>query len=277
MSDVTAVLVTYNSADHVGACVRSLRDAGVGPIRVVDNASGDASAGIARREGAQVSLAGANQGFGAAINQAMAGVTTRYALIVNPDCTVTGACLDALERALEEDERRAAVVPAMEYLDGSFGIAGASDPTLLKEWLAFLGVDRCVPSRTRAWLGRRRRLPLLASLQSYLKVAPGGAPRAVDWVCGWCMLVRNDVFHSVGGFDESFFLYFEDADLCRRFRTRGFDVAIVGDAVALHEESASSSRAGKGPLYARGMRTYFHKYGRAPQRLSSRLLELLMA
>ncbi len=275
MTDVEAIVITYNSEDTIGACLAALGAAGVSVIRVIDNGSEDDTVGIATEAGGVLRESAMNVGFGAAANALLADVTTDFALLVNPDCIVTHDCVRRLGDALAEDATLAAVVPRMLYPDGTFGIAGAGEPSVLKEALAFLRLDALAPRRVRAWLPSSRS-GRLGKLLSYANVPKGREPADVDWVCGWCMLVRVAAVRSIGGFDEDFFLYFEDADLCRRLRSTGHRVAIVGGATALHFESLSTLRSGKRALYARGMRVYFEKHGNAPARFFSRLLASLM-
>jgi GT2 family glycosyltransferase len=74
--------------------------------------------------------------------------------------------------------------------------------------------------------------------------APGGAGSVVvDWVSGACMLARREMLASVGGFDERYFLYWEDADLCRRLRVKGFEIRHVPGATAIHRVGHSSRTA----------------------------------
>ena len=70
-----------------------------------------------------------------------------------------------------------------------------------------------------------------------------GTSAVVDWVSGACFMVRREAFASVGGFDERYFLYWEDADLCRRLRTAGYEIRHAPGAVAVHQVGQSSRRA----------------------------------
>jgi len=276
MTRVEAVVVSHNSASHIETCVQHLLAGGVASVRVVDNGSTDQSVVLARGAGGLVSQSAANLGFGRGVNLAMAHVTSELCLLANPDCIIDSGCLERLSAALEDDPRLAAVVPAMRYPDGSFGVAGGVWPTVLKEWLAFCRIDSAVPSGLRSWLSRQHWLLLARRFEGYLDPRPRKGLSLVDWISGWCMLVRVDAFQLVGGFDDDFFLYFEDVDLCARWRHAGLRVGVVGDVEARHDESASTSLVGKSSLYAAGMRTYFEKHGSAYARATSRVLARIM-
>lgn len=270
MNGVEAIVVSYNSAATITKCLSALRDAGI-TTHLVDNGSADETMELAHAVGLEPIRSGCNVGFGAGVNLGMEEVDTPLALIVNPDCVVTAECVAELSRALDADENLAAVVPNMRYPDGSFGIAGAVEPSLVKEWLAFLQLDKIVPRSAIGRLPARFRTGML----SYVAVSSESQPRVVDWVCAWCMLIRTDAFRAVGGFDERYFLYFEDVDLCGRLRGRGRTVAIVPSASALHFESTSTSQSGKSAHYGRGLRIYYARRSRW-SRWSSRLLANLM-
>jgi N-acetylglucosaminyl-diphospho-decaprenol L-rhamnosyltransferase len=276
LADITAVVVSYNSAEHLGQCVTALLDADVAEVRVVDNVSVDDSVAIARAAGAAVTCLPDNVGYGRAVNRGLAVADTSFVLIANPDCTVDAGALERLVAALDADPSLGAVAPRMQYGDGAFGIAGAADPSALKEWVAYLRVDDVVPTGVKQRLADARLPGPLGRLTSFAAPAVPDGVQQVDWICAWCALVRTEAFRLVGGFDDDFFLYFEDVDLCRRLRANGFGVAIAGDAMASHDESSSTLRVGKSRLYADGMRCYFDKHGSLGERVAIRALAHLM-
>jgi hypothetical protein len=92
-----------------------------------------------------------------------------------------------------------------------------------------------------------------------------------DWVSGACLLVRRDVLESIGGWDESFFLYSEDTDLCRRVRAAGFDVRYEPTATAVHLGGRSSPRASLLPLLATSRIHYAEKHSNRPGALLLRV------
>ena len=202
---VSVVIVTYNSADVLPACLDSLHGQGASAVIVVDNCSTDATVSEASsREGVQLVLLERNAGFAAANNRGLALVRTPYVLFLNPDTSYSSnATVSHLTQFLQEHPRAAVVGPRLLRPNGevqryAFG-ADPSLPYLLRRGLARLLVHRPLHD----WSTTTQR---------------------VDWVAGTCLLARSDAMRAVGGWDEGFFMYFEDADLCRRLRAHGWEV-----------------------------------------------------
>jgi N-acetylglucosaminyl-diphospho-decaprenol L-rhamnosyltransferase len=271
---VGVVLITFNSASVLRDSLLCVKALAPHQIVVVDNASEDDSARVAVNGGADVERSEQNLGFGRAVNCAVSRLEQDVDLILllNPDCIISPQEFEKLVAALSHDPRLGAVSPSMRYPSGQFGIAGGAEPTVLKEWIGALGIDRLISERARHWLGRRRWKWIDRGMLSYLRTEPSGGTSRVAWVSGYCMLVRRSAFDSVGGFDGDFFLYFEDIDLCTRMRRAGWTVALVRDSVATHIESTSTRAVGKNRLYRQGMDMYFSKHGGKASRFWSGLL-----
>lgn len=267
---VVAIVVSHNSAHDLPESLGSLSALPLDRTVVADNASTDDSVAVAARYTPHV-LRRANDGFGAGVNAAAASAPDADAyLLFNPDCRIAEADFAALLAALHEGF--AAVAPRMRYPDGRFGVSSGSAPSMAKEWIAALRLDEAVPPGLKRRLAAssllRRAVPMLA----YLDVTPTPGTVAVDWVSGFCMLVRADAFRAAGGFDERFFLYFEDVDLCARLRAAGGRIGAAGRSVADHRESTSTAVVGKKRLYRDGMTVYFGLHGGRVQRLAARAL-----
>jgi GT2 family glycosyltransferase len=199
---------------------------------VVDNASSDGSASIAG-EFPQATLVrnAENVGFGRAVNQALAVARAPLVLLMNPDCRLEAGAIDTLRRELGRHPGCAIVGPRILDPDGAEQGSARGDPDMftglfgrsaaLRRWFPSLGISErnVVPS----------------------SLVPAGESRAVDWLSGACMLARSAALGDVGGFDERYFLYWEDADLCRRLRRAGHHVRYVPSAVAVHRVGHSSS------------------------------------
>lgn len=183
---VSVVVVTFNSAHCVDPLARCL--AACPHVWVVDNGSDDAGVARVRQQlpQARVLELGRNLGFGAANNRALREVTTPYALLLNPDCELEPHGLAALVAAADAEPDAAIVAPQLTDSQGR--------PEVNYRWP--LGY----------WSGRG-------------PAAEG--PACVGFVCGAAVLMRMSAFEPVGFFDERFFLYYEDDDLCLRlFRAR---------------------------------------------------------
>lgn len=236
---LSVVIVNYNAGAHLERCLRSLVDH-LGDVAwdalVVDNASSDGSDRIVERFAPLVSLLrnADNAGFARAVNQGMAATTGPLALFLNPDARLLPHAFDRMRAELAAHPGCAVVGPSVINDDGSAQGSARGDPSMLtglfgrSTWLT-----RVLPG-TR--IARR-------NVKSHVALGPGEASVEVDWVSGSCMLVRREVFKSLGGFDEQFFLYWEDADLCRRIRQAGHRVRYCPDARVAHTAGRSSRTA----------------------------------
>jgi N-acetylglucosaminyl-diphospho-decaprenol L-rhamnosyltransferase len=274
MLDCIAVVVTYNSARYIEDTLQPLLHSPlIEEVVVVDNDSSDDSVERAKRCGATVIESGSNLGFGAAANLGCAHRDAARYLLVNPDCVVAVDTQALLFDTMKKHDRRAALVPSMRYPSGGHGIVGGPEPTMFKEWVAALGLDRLLPASLR-------RLLMASSnktMAQFLPFAPPatndpGACRDLDWLSGFCLLLRGDAFRAIEGFDPRFFLYFEDVDLCTRLRADGWTVSHVAGCDAYHIESASSTSRQKRRHYRQGLKTYMDVHGLRRQRLAARLL-----
>ena len=229
MTEVSAVVVSFNSADDLPDCLRSLRSEGVADVVVVDNASADSSVEVVRRldPDARLVQTGANLGFGTAANRGVAMTTGDHVLILNPDTVVEPGTVKALSEALDRDPGMAAVGPRLENVDGSLYPSVRRFPDLMVAFgHAFLGLvwPRNPATRRYRMLDWDHDLP---------------APR-VDWVSGACVLVRRSAFEMVGGFDEGYFMYVEDVDLCWRLGQAGWRIGYEPAGRVVHALGGSS-------------------------------------
>lgn len=235
---VTAIVVNYNAGAELRRALQSIADdMGERPwdAVVVDNASADGSAEIVQEFQPHAALVRNTQnvGFGRGVNQALALARAPMVLIMNPDCRLEPGAIAHLASELERHADCMIVGPRILDPDGTEQGSARGDPdmltgafgrsTRLRRWLPGLGVSA--------------RNVVLAGT-----VRPGDS-LAVDWLSGACMLARTDGLRAVGGFDERYFLYWEDADLCRRLRLAGSHVRYVPSATAVHRVGHSSRTA----------------------------------
>jgi GT2 family glycosyltransferase len=232
-------MVNYNAGDELRLALQSVASELVDSAWeavVVDNASSDGSIGAVAEFAprARVIQNSTNVGFGRGVNQAVAATSGALVLIMNPDCRLEAGALAALRGILEQHDRCALVGPRILDPDGAVQGSARGDPDM------FTGLF----GRTATL---RRLLPALGvsrrNVVTDAAVPAGASSTVVDWVSGACMLVRRDAFDRIGGFDERYFLYWEDADLCRRLRRAGFEVRYVPGAAAMHRVGQSSRTA----------------------------------
>lgn len=230
---VTAVVVTCESAGVLEACLNTLAAAaperGI-TILVVDNASTDGSADLAaRRLGeAAVLRMQENRGFAAGVNEVLRGFAGRWLALINPDILVPTGALDRLADALEAWPRSGLAGPRIGTPGGGTERSAGFFPTLARERAHALFLDR------------------LAAREGRLAHVPDRAG-PVDWLSGCAWLLRGEAVREVGPLDESYFMYFEDVDYCRRLRNAGWDVVAVPEVEMVHGGGAGSARSSELP------------------------------
>jgi hypothetical protein len=231
---VAAVLVNYNSGTELRRALESIeREAsGAWEAVVVDNASTDGSEAAALDFPPVRLLRNRdNVGFARGVNQAVAECHAGRILVMNPDCQLMPGALRPLMAILDGDARCAIVAPRILDPDGSPQGNARGDPNMLTGLFG----------RTSSL---RRTLPGLdIARRNVVAGTKDDESIAVDWVSGACMLVRREALASVGGFDERYFMYWEDADVCRRLRERGHTIRYVPAASAVHRVGHSSRTA----------------------------------
>jgi GT2 family glycosyltransferase len=208
-ADVVAVVVAHDSTKWLPQCIEALVPQI--PVVVVDNASSDGSVEAARKAGGYVILNTQNEGYGRANNQGVrAAKSAEWCLIANPDAVVDRECLSTLLEAAKQHPNAAILAPRLVEPDG------------------------------RAFVHSKSVLLGASSTHDQVEDAKEG-DHVVPFVSGACFLVKRRAFLSVGGFDERIFLFYEDDDLCLRLRNAGFELVLVGDAVAHHARGGSSA------------------------------------
>ena len=228
-----AVVVNYNAGAALAACVASLRAAGVAEIVVVDNGSSDGSlAALAADNGkARIVRAGRNLGYGTAANRGAATLAEPFVLIANPDVVIDPGAVDVLAGTLEAEPDVAVVGPSIHDPGGALYPSARSFPSFT------VGAGHALVGLF--WPDNRwtRRYRDSATLERPV----AGRAREADWVSGACCVVRREAFETVGGFDEGYFMYVEDLDLCWRLRRAGWRVLYAPAAVVVHHQGLSAA------------------------------------
>ena len=229
--ELSVVIVSYRCAGHLDRCLRSIegnaQDVSLEVI-VVDNASGDNTAGVARQHAeTHVLERGGNAGFARAANQGMALARGRAVLVLNPDTIVPVGALRTCLDALWADPRIGILTPRVVDEHGHVDArCHRAFPTAWSALCFLTGLDRVLPWR---------------SAQAYtMRWLPDDRPADVDAVSGAFMLMRADALHQVGGFDQQFFMYAEDIDLCMRFGAAGWRVVYWPGVDVTHMGGGSS-------------------------------------
>jgi GT2 family glycosyltransferase len=225
------VVVAYRSSGEMAGCLDSIgADApSDSTVVVVDNASPDGSAAVARVHASRPRIVSspANLGFGGGCNLGAEVSKAGALFFLNPDARLKPGATAILVAALERDGTLAVAAPRVIDPTGESRAASAGfEPGLRSTIGHFLGLGR---------------IPGLRRFFRPVYLADGLVRTRPDWVSGAAMLVRKSAYDAVDGFDARIFLYMEDVDLCRRLRQRGWGIAYEPDAVVEHVMGHSQS------------------------------------
>jgi N-acetylglucosaminyl-diphospho-decaprenol L-rhamnosyltransferase len=227
----SVIIVNYGTGGMTSGCVASYKQALEGSdheIVVVDNASHDDSVATIRSAHPDVTViaADSNLGYGRAVNLGARAVSGDYLLISNSDVLVDGRFAENLAGFYEEAGA------------GIVGIRLVKDDGRVQETFGYFPTPLTVVTGEISPLNRIRR----RHFNSYSAVATPGAPALrVDWVTGALMFMSRKDFEALGGFDEAFFMYYEDVDLCKRASALGLATYYLAGYSARHAHCASSA------------------------------------
>jgi GT2 family glycosyltransferase len=237
---IAVVVVSFNTRDHLRACLESVMPQGARRVVVADNGSTDGSVTMVHDEfpGAELDIDEANPGYGAAANRGIRRCGHADVLLLNSDTRLARGSLDALRAYLDDHTRAGIVGPRLRNPDGSlqrstFPFPAPFRPPLLNDPLA-----RAI-----------EHVPFVR--ERYLATWSHTRPRVVPYVVGAALAIRRAAFDAVGGFDESYFMYAEEVDLCWRMRAAGWethfapvtDVVHVGRASTMQQRPAMLERS----------------------------------
>jgi GT2 family glycosyltransferase len=270
--DVSVVIVNYNGLRFMAECLDGLRDGGFTryshEVIVIDNASSDGSQAYLRERGdIRYIESNLNLGFTGGNNRAAADARGKVLLLLNNDTRIDGP-LDALvDRALQPGT--GAVGPRLAYGDGRLQLSVGFEHTPLRIVLSWLGLQ-----------GLQRLPAVFRRMQTDPAFYETSHDR-VDWVSGAVLATRTEVWRSLNGLDDNFFMYCEDVDYCRRVAQRDLHVAYTADVKVTHYEGAGKAWIGSMAV-ARTSRSYFEFVAKhfglgAAQRMAVALSSLFLA
>ena len=255
------VIVNYRSYQELTRCLASLEPnhRALARVVVVDHESdGRVAATVsARFPWIELVQRPTNEGFAKGVNLGVARGHASFVLLLNPDCVVDGNAIEQLVACAQGRRELAVVGPRILNPDGTIQGSARRFPG----WSSFF-------AGRSSWLTRRFPNNPLSRWNLPWR-SETSETREVDWVSGACMLVRRTAFEQVGGMDERFFLYWEDADLCRRLAEHGWRVAYFPGVTIEHAGGASSIHVYRESLAAFHASAYtlFNKHAAWPARL----------
>ena len=234
-TDISIVIVNYNVKEFVANLLDSLYKAGQNlrlEIFVVDNASSDGSVAYLKRRFQDIIYIknDQNAGFGKANNQAIRRAKGKYTLLINPDAIVRKDTLTAMYQHMENNPKTGAAGCKILNPDGTFAPESRrSVPTPMSALWKILGLPRLFPNSQRF-------------SAYYMGGQDENSPGRVPVLSGAFMFFRTIVLKETGGFDEQFFMYGEDIDLCYRTKQSGWEIEYVPETSIIHYKGESTKK-----------------------------------
>lgn len=228
---IDIVIVNWNAGVQLKECLESVNECKRGEVAriiVVDNGSTDGSAdAVQGLDQVEVISLGNNLGFGAACNIGAQAGRSPYILFLNPDTRLEAESLSVPLQFMEEPDNSKVGICGIQLVDdeGSISRSCARYPTLWRLSSSALGLDK---------------LPGLNGTGMAMRNWDHSDTRQVDQVMGAFFFCRRKVFESCGGFDERFFVYFEEVDVARRSKLAGWDTWFLAEAKAFHAGGGTS-------------------------------------
>ncbi len=268
MLDLSIVIVSWNVADLLAACLESIY-AGLGGLRaeviVVDSGSSDATAALIGERFPQARLLTQteNIGFTRGNNLGLAQAGGRRLLLLNPDTEIIGDALACMVAYLDAHPDVGIVGPYTHNGDGSYQSTRRRFPTLAT---AFFESTWLQPLAPKALLDR-----------FYVSDAPPDHTLDVDWVQGSALMARREVYAQIGGLDEGYVMYSEELDWCKRAKAAGWRVVFLAEAHITHHGGKSTDQvvARRHILFQTSKLRYIRKYHGALAAQTLRLFLLL--
>lgn len=267
--EVSAIVVTWNSIRWIAACLESLIEdlkTCSYEIMVVDNASSDGTADSVQERFPEVRLIRntKNVGFAMACNQALLLNRAEYVLFLNPDTKILPGAVRTLVEFMNKQPQAGAVGPILLNPDGSLQLTGNAAPSLRNIFSETFFLDRLFP-RSPVWGAHKQSHRDRAGLME------------VDWTMGACLMVRRSALEKVGPYDENFFLFFEETDLCLRLKKAGYKIFVIQEAKVIHYGGTGLAHytAHKIVNYHKSLFYFAQKYFTRRQRWTLRIIILV--
>jgi GT2 family glycosyltransferase len=221
MPQISIIILTYNSSRFIEDLLKSLEDYSKdSEILIVDNDSKDDTVKLAKRfSHAKVYETGKNLGFAKGINYGAKRAKGEYLLFINPDAVFKSGHFSDLVKVLEEHEKAGVVGGKLVGYDGIPEKSAGKFFNFFEAIMIILGLDEKIG----------------------IRFSPNKLSK-VDFVSGGFMMVRSEIFEKLGGFDENFFMYVEDMELCFRVKKAGFETYFSPNVVISHKGQGSSNR-----------------------------------
>jgi N-acetylglucosaminyl-diphospho-decaprenol L-rhamnosyltransferase len=227
---LSAVVVTWNSAADIEACIDSINFGSEFEVIVVDNASSDATRDkLGRYHHLKLVPNAHNDGYARANNQGIGLAAGEYVLLLNPDTRIDLGALDTLAQYLDAHPAIGAVAPRLVNPDGTTQFSIRSFPTATSILWELTGLARLFP-----------RSPVFGRWK--MKYLDYDRPAEVEQPMASCLMIRRAVLELLSGMDEQFPIFFNDVDLSKRMADTGWKTAYIPDARVVHRHGGSTKQ-----------------------------------
>jgi GT2 family glycosyltransferase len=244
-------IVNYNTCELLRSCLESVSSSNGDGIWVVDNHSSDGSQEMVRSEFPVVELVETenNLGYGAAADLAISLSNAPYILLLNSDTILQSGALEKLSDYLDKNPGVGIVGPRIINPDGTLQPSCFPMPTPLQIFLDISHLNRVI-----------NQIPFVR--EKNYRTWSHAFSKAVPWVQGAALAIRREAYYRVGGFDEAFFMYYEEVDLCYRMLNAGWEVHFSPVTEVTHIGAASTNQlwVKMEIQYYRSLALFYHKH-----------------
>ena len=230
--DISVIIVTFNSENDIYNCLKSVYDQTKDltfEIIIVDNASSDNTNHIVEKHFPEVKLIinNSNIGYSKSNNKAVSVSNGEYLFFLNPDCILLNNCIEELLVEYKIEPRTGIIGPKLLNTDGSLQLSAGFIPKLSTTIFELWRLDIFLPKNLFGY----RYVPNNTVIK-----------KEVGWVTGACFLIKKSLFEAINGFDENFFMYLEDVDLCQRINNMKKKIFFTTNTSVIHHKAQSSKQ-----------------------------------
>jgi GT2 family glycosyltransferase len=226
---ISFLIVNWNAGEYLLKCLQSIQENFTFEkvIWIVDNNSTDISLELVKKNYPEANIIAnsENLGYAKANNIGLKKIKTNYCVLLNPDVIILPGSIEKLIDLMETKPKAAIATPHLIYYDKTTQESYGHFPSVVIEFIRFLGINKI-------WHFLRKQFKLKNAEQ----------PIIVDWAFGACFLARMNALNQIKGFDESYFMYSEDLDLCRRLHDNGWEIWFHPSSIVMHYSSLSADK-----------------------------------